>query len=59
MRFRFDANQEYQIRAVEAVGDLFEGQLPADPDPPSDGPGAHPPVCNAEARDRRSELCRS
>src|SRR3990167_1934570 len=26
MRFKFDANQEYQIRAIEAVINLFEGQ---------------------------------
>ena len=26
MQFRFDANQEYQIRAIEAVADLLEGQ---------------------------------
>jgi len=26
MQFRFDANQEYQLRAIEAVVDLFEGQ---------------------------------
>ena len=26
MRFRFDANQEFQIRAVEAVADLVDGQ---------------------------------
>ena len=26
MQFRFDAKQEYQVRAIEAVTDLFEGQ---------------------------------
>ena len=26
MRFRFDANQEYQVRAIEAVADVFQGQ---------------------------------
>jgi len=26
MQFKFDANQEYQIRAIESVVDLFEGQ---------------------------------
>lgn len=26
MRLKFDANQEFQIRAIEAVTDLFEGQ---------------------------------
>jgi len=26
MRFRFDANQEYQLKAIAAVADLFEGQ---------------------------------
>lgn len=26
MEFKFDANQEYQVRAIEAVADLFEGQ---------------------------------
>jgi type III restriction enzyme len=26
MRFKFDANQEFQVRAVEAVTDLFDGQ---------------------------------
>jgi type III restriction enzyme len=26
MQFRFDANQEYQIQAIEAVADLLEGQ---------------------------------
>jgi len=26
MQFRFDANQEYQLRAIEAVADLFDGQ---------------------------------
>jgi len=26
MQFRFDANQEFQLRAIEAVADLFEGQ---------------------------------
>ncbi len=29
MQFKFDANQEYQIRAVEAVADLFDGQTAA------------------------------
>jgi len=26
MRFKFDANQEYQVQAIEAVTDLFQGQ---------------------------------
>jgi len=26
MIFKFDANQEYQIRAIEAVANLLEGQ---------------------------------
>jgi len=26
MEFKFDANQEYQIKAIEAVADLFDGQ---------------------------------
>lgn len=26
MEFRFDANQEYQVRAIDAVADLFDGQ---------------------------------
>lgn len=26
MRFKFDANQEYQLKAIEAVTDLFDGQ---------------------------------
>lgn len=26
MRFRFDANQEFQLQAVEAITDLFQGQ---------------------------------
>lgn len=28
MRFKFDANQQYQIDAIEAVVDLFTGQTP-------------------------------
>jgi len=32
MQFRFDANQEYQVRAVESVADLFDGQLRSDLD---------------------------
>jgi len=27
MKFRFDANQEFQIRAIEAVTDLFDGRV--------------------------------
>jgi hypothetical protein len=26
MQFKFDANQEFQVKAVDAVIDLFEGQ---------------------------------
>jgi type III restriction enzyme len=26
MKFTFDANQEYQITAIEAIADLFTGQ---------------------------------
>jgi type III restriction enzyme len=26
MQFRFDANQEFQLQAIEAVADLLEGQ---------------------------------
>lgn len=26
MEFRFDPNQEFQVKAIEAVADLFEGQ---------------------------------
>ena len=26
MKFKFDANQEFQIDAIEAVADLFQGQ---------------------------------
>ncbi len=28
MEFRFDANQEFQVKAIEAVADLFDGQAP-------------------------------
>ena len=28
MQFRFDANQEYQLHAIEAVTDLLKGQPP-------------------------------
>jgi type III restriction enzyme len=28
MEFRFDANQEFQVKAIEAVADLFDGQPP-------------------------------
>lgn len=28
MQFRFDANQEYQLHAIEAVTDLLDGQPP-------------------------------
>jgi type III restriction enzyme len=38
MRFKFDANQEYQVRAIEAVIDLFEGQ------PKQSSIGAYLPV---------------
>ncbi len=27
MHFHFDAHQSYQLRAIEAVADLFRGQL--------------------------------
>src|SRR5688500_10081806 len=27
MRFKFDANQEYQLTAIQAVADLFDGQV--------------------------------
>lgn len=26
MKFKFDANQEYQVQAIDSVTDLFEGQ---------------------------------
>ena len=26
MQFRFDANQEFQVKAIEAVTELFDGQ---------------------------------
>lgn len=26
MEFRFDANQDFQVKAFEAVADLFDGQ---------------------------------
>lgn len=26
MQFKFDANQEFQVKAVDAVADLFDGQ---------------------------------
>ncbi|MGA2030960.1 MAG: DEAD/DEAH box helicase family protein [Thermoguttaceae bacterium] len=29
MRFKFDANQDYQVEAIEAVADLFQGQARA------------------------------
>jgi hypothetical protein len=29
MEFRFDANQEFQVKAIEAVADLFDGPAPA------------------------------
>jgi type III restriction enzyme len=32
MRFRFDPNQEHQTAAIEAVADLFEGQISYDSD---------------------------
>ncbi len=32
MEFKFDANQEFQTQAVEAVADLFEGQSLVAPD---------------------------
>jgi type III restriction enzyme len=28
MEFRFDANQGFQVKAIEAVADLFDGQAP-------------------------------
>jgi type III restriction enzyme len=28
VEFRFDANQEFQVKAIEAVADLFDGQAP-------------------------------
>jgi len=28
MEFRFDANQEFQVKAIDAVADLFDGQAP-------------------------------
>jgi hypothetical protein len=28
MEFRFDANQEFQVKAVEAAADLYDGQAP-------------------------------
>ena len=32
MHFKFDANQEYQLAAIEAVADLFDGQVVAGSD---------------------------
>jgi len=32
MRFQFDGNQAYQLRAIEAVADLFRGQPRVSPD---------------------------
>jgi len=32
MLFRFDANQEYQLQAIGAVADLFEGQMRVEKD---------------------------
>src|SRR5690349_1140117 len=32
MKFQFDANQVFQVRAVEAVADLFRGQPRVAPD---------------------------
>src|SRR5262245_23060560 len=32
MRFQFDGNQAYQLRAIEAVADLFRGQPHVSPD---------------------------
>ena len=32
MQFRFDANQEYQLQAIAAVVDLFEGQMRVEKD---------------------------
>ena len=34
MQFRFDPNQEFQVKAIEAVTDLFDGQ-------PRLGPAMH------------------
>ena len=28
MEFRFDANQEFQVKAIEAAANLFDGQAP-------------------------------
>jgi len=29
MEFRFDANQEFQVKAIEEEADLFDGQTPS------------------------------
>jgi len=29
MQFKFDPNQEFQLKAIEAVCDLFDGQIRA------------------------------
>ena len=28
MEFRFDPNQDFQVKAIEGIADLFDGQIP-------------------------------
>jgi type III restriction enzyme len=56
MRFRFDANQEYQLQAIAAVVDLFEGRARLDVDLTALALGPVPAVANRLALDEAALL---